>query len=326
MHCVRGQTHFVTGATGFVGGALVGALSAQGSLVVATSRRPRHAPETRPGVSWRTCDLTVPETLPLALEGVQVAYYLVHSMGGSNASYMEEERRCAESFALAAAAAGVKRIVYLGGPAPADSPSEHLRSRLQVGHILRAGSVPTVELRASMVIGYGSASWQVVRDLAMRLPFMILPRWLRSLTRPVALDDVIEALLGASQIPLESSVWFDIPGPEILSGRQVLERIAAVRGRKILIVEVPFLTPSLSALWLRLVTRTDYHLARELVMGLRSDLLPHSDEFWRLIGHTDLISFDEAARRALAAEDKGRRRGSDAKKPNRVSETSRGGP
>jgi uncharacterized protein YbjT (DUF2867 family) len=307
------ETHLVTGATGFVGSALIEALTARGWPVIAASRRPPVVSEGPPGVSWRVCDLTIPNTLPQALEGVQVAYYLVHSMGGSNAGYLEQDRRCAESFASVAASAGVRRIVYLGGPAPADAPSDHLKSRLQVGEILRSGAVPTVELRASMVIGHGSASWQIVRDLAMRLPFMVLPRWLRSLTRPVALQDVIEALLGASQIPLESSVWFDIPGPDILSGREVLERIAAIRGRRILILEVPFLTPSLSALWLRLVTRTDYRLARELVMGLRSDLLPHSDEFWGIIGHTDLISFDDAARLALAAEETGGRRS--AKRP-----------
>ena len=153
-----------------------------------------------------------------------------------------------------------------------------------------------------MVIGNGSASWQIVRDLAMRLPVMILPKWLRSRTRPVALPDVIAALTGAAELPLERSAWFDLPGPEILSGRQILERIGALRGRRILAVDVPLLTPRLSALWLKLVTRTDYALARELVAGLGEDLLPKDERFWQLIGHTRLVSFDEAARRALADE------------------------
>jgi len=294
----------VTGATGFIGRALVPALLARGRRVVAASRQARPSIDGT-GVEWRTCDLLRPETLPAALAGVGVAYYLVHSMGGGRADFGDLERRAAEAFAGAAAGAGVERIVYLGGPAPPGRPSEHLRSRLAVGEILRAGSVPTVELRASMVIGTGSASWQIVRDLAMRLPVMVLPRWLKSRTRPVALDDVVVALIAAADLPLESSAWFDIPGPEILIGRQILERIAALAGRHFLAVEVPLLTPHLSALWLRLVTSADYTLARELVLGLGEDLLPDDDRFWGLIGHTQLVSFDDAARRALALESRG---------------------
>ena len=153
-----------------------------------------------------------------------------------------------------------------------------------------------------MVIGSGSASWQIVRDLAVRLPVMVLPRWLNSRTRPVALADVVAALIGAADMPLERSEWFDVPGPEILSGQQILERIALLRGRRFLALKVPFLTPQLSALWLRLITRTDFALARELVLGLKEDLLPRDERFWTLIGHTDLVSFDDAARHALASE------------------------
>jgi uncharacterized protein YbjT (DUF2867 family) len=153
-----------------------------------------------------------------------------------------------------------------------------------------------------MVIGNGSASWRIVRDLAMRLPIMVLPRWLASRTRPVALADVITALIGAGRLPLERSEWFDLPGPDTVSGQQILERIAAIRGRRFLAIKVPLLTPQLSALWLRLVTRTDFALARELVQGLKEDLLPKDDRIWGLLGHTQLLSFDEAARNALASE------------------------
>ncbi len=292
----------VTGATGFIGRALVAALRARGLPVVAASRRPVSSPIDAAGVEWRTCDLLRPETLPDALRGIKVAYYLVHSMGGGHADFRELERRAAAAFVTASAKAGVERIVYLGGPAPRGRPSEHLRSRLQVGEILRAGSVSTVELRASMVIGTGGASWQIVRDLAMRLPLMVMPRWLKSRTRPIALDDAVVALVAAADLPLQGSAWFDLPGPEIVSGRQILERIAALRGRRILTVEVPLLTPQLSALWLKLIARTDFTLARELVVGLREDLLPKDDRFWALIGHTGLLPFDEAARRALAGE------------------------
>lgn len=290
----------VTGATGFIGRTLVQRLLADGKQIVATSRQPPTARE--PGIEWRRCDLLEPDTLPGALAGTRVAYYLVHSMGESDPDYRALERRAAQAFAEAAHNAGLRRIVYLGGPAPAENPSEHLLSRLEVGQVLRSGEVSTVELRASMVIGYGSTSWQIVRDLAMRLPAMVLPKWLRSRTRPVALDDVVAALVGAADLELEGSTWFDIPGPEELSGREILERVAALRGRKIVVLEIPLLTPQLSALWLKLVTRSNFGLARELVAGLREDLLPADDSFWQKIGHTGLIGFDEAARRALAQE------------------------
>ena len=291
----------VTGATGFIGRALTKALVARGRTVVAASRQPSRAAGAD-GVEWRTCDLNRPQSLASAFAGTKVAYYLVHSMGGGTTHFREVERRAAEAFAAAAERAGVERIVYLGGPAPPGPPSEHLRSRLEVGEILRASAVRTVELRASMVIGCGSASWQIVRDLALRLPVMVLPKWLNSRTRPVALDDVLEALIAAADLELSESAWFDVPGPEILNGRQILERIAALKGRRFLALKVPFLTPRLSALWLRLITRTDFGLARELVMGLQEDLLPKDERFWQLIGHRELISFDLAARRAFAAE------------------------
>ncbi len=295
----------VTGATGFIGRALLPALRAAGWQVVAASRRPPISVRRDAGVEWRLCDVLRPETLPAALAGVKVAYYLVHSMGGGQADFRDLERRAAESFIAATARAGTERIVYLGGPEPKGRASEHLRSRLHVGEILRAGPVPAIELRASMVIGSGGASWQIVRDLASRLPAMLLPRWLRSRTRPVALEDVIAALVAAAELPLQGSAWFDLPGPVILTGRQILERIAALEGRRLWALDLPLLTPQLSALWLRLVTRTDFSLARELVVGMQEDLLPKDERFWQLIRRSRLVPFDEAARRALAEEKPG---------------------
>lgn len=291
----------VSGATGFIGSALARELVRRGQPVVALTRRPTEA-SARDGIEWRTGDLLEPSTLEAAFAGVRVAYYLVHSMGNGGSDFVELEQRAAHAFAQAARRANVKRIVYLGGPAPPGPPSEHLRSRLAVGEILRAGEVTAVELRASMVIGRGSASWQIVRDLAVRLPVMVLPRWLSSRTQPVALADVVAALCGAADVPLEHSEWFDVPGPEVLSGQEILERIARLRGRRFLALKVPFLTPQLSALWLRLITRTDFALARELVLGLKDDLLPRDARFWELIGHTALVPFDDAARHALASE------------------------
>src|SRR5512141_1062580 len=191
MQTTSDRKVLVTGATGFIGRALVPAMRARGWPVVAASRRPATDASHAAGVEWRTCDLLSPDTLPGALEGIGVAYYLVHSMGGGNVDFRELERRAAEAFVAASAKAGVERIVYLGGPAPRGRPSEHLKSRLQAGEILRSGPVSTVELRSSMVIGAGGASWQIVRDLALRLPVMVMPKWLKSRTRPIALDDVL---------------------------------------------------------------------------------------------------------------------------------------
>ena len=153
-----------------------------------------------------------------------------------------------------------------------------------------------------MIVGAGSASFRIVRDLSLRLPFMILPKWLGSRSRPIALSDVVTALLDARRIPLEHSEWFDLPGPETLSGRELLLRVAALDGRTIPSVSVPVLTPRLSAMWLALVTSADYRLARELVHGLTVDLLPRDERYWSLTGHPPLRSFDDAAREALRAE------------------------
>ncbi|MCA2981247.1 MAG: NAD(P)H-binding protein [Myxococcaceae bacterium] len=294
-----GMRALVTGATGFVGRALVPALVRAGVEVRATSRKPR-APEA--AVSWVTCDVSSREGLGRALEGIDVAYFLVHGMGGGAANYAAHEAETARTFAEVAQARGVGRIVYLGGVAPAREPSVHLQSRLTVGEVLRAGGVPTLELRASMIVGAGSASWKMVRDLALRLPAMVLPRWTRSATCPVAIDDVVTALVAAKDAPLPKSEWFDLPGPEVMTGAEVLSRLAALEGRVVPALPVPLLSPSLSSWWLKLVTGADFSLARELVLGFTSDLLPRDDRYWALIGAPPRVPFDEAARRARADE------------------------
>ena len=291
----------VAGATGFVGRALVPALVARGYSVRACSRQVAAGPAD-PGVERIACDLLQRETLTRALAGVDAAFYLVHSLGRGGSDFRQRDRRAARSFAEAAAKAGLKRIVYLGGVAPRDQPSEHLASRLEVGRILRDGRVPVVELRASMILGVGSASWQIVRDLSIRLPAMVLPAWLQSRMRPIALDDAVRALVAALEIPLPASRSYDIPGLDTMTGKEILERIGALQGRRIPSVSLPWLTPRLSALWLRIVTRADYGLARELVLGLTNDLLPVDDSYWQLIADRPRWSFDDAARRALEEE------------------------
>lgn len=294
----------LTGATGFVGSAVQPALARRGPLRCLT-RDATRARGRWPRLDWVEGDVADEAACRRVLDGCSAALYLVHSIGEGR-DFRRREVETARRFARAAGAAGLRRIVYLGGVAPARRPSEHLRSRIEVGEALRAGPVTTVELRASMIVGYGSLSWLIVRDLAARLPVMVLPRWLRSRTEPVAIDDVVVALVGALDLPIEASAWFDLPGPEVLTGEQILVETAEVLGlpppRR---VAVPLLTPELSSLWIRFVTRARWPVAHELVLGLEGDLLSHDDRFWRAIGHLDRVPFREAARRALVAEQRG---------------------
>ena len=293
------MTALVLGATGFVGRALVRALSDLGVDVRAGSR---HAPAFLPErARWVACDLTRAETIPPALADVDVAYYLVHSMGKAGEDFRAIDRACARALASAAATSTCQRIVYLGGVAPRGRPSEHLASRLEVGEILRGGAIPALELRASMIVGNGSASWRIVRDLSARLPFMVFPRWLDSKSCPISLADVVAALVDARSVPLAKSAWFDIPGPEVLSARHMLEIVAELDDRLIPAIRVPVLTPRLSAMWLKLISGADYALARELVLGLTENLLPQRS-FWDITGQPATQTFREAAAEALASE------------------------
>jgi len=256
-----------------------------------------------PERDWAQADLADPADRDRALAGCRVAYYLVHGLAEGRRDFRSQEAALARAFSEAAARQGIERIVYLGGVAPQGPPSEHLRSRLEVGEALRAGQVPVIELRAGMIVGAGSTSWLIVRDLAARLPAMVLPRWMQTRSQPVAVDDVVVALVRAGRMPLAASAWYDLPGPETLTGREILERTAEALGlRRPLVLALPWLSPSLSSHWVRLVTRADWSVARELVLGLAHDLLARDDRYWRLIDHEPRLTFREAARRALAEE------------------------
>jgi uncharacterized protein YbjT (DUF2867 family) len=295
-------TLLATGATGFVGRAVRPALDAKGWRIRGLTRDATAARRREPALDWVQGDVADAAACAEALAGCQAALYLVHGIG-EGADYHRHEVAAATTFSRAAAAAGVERIVYLGGVAPAGSGSEHLRSRLEVGEALRAGPVKTIELRASMIVGHGSLSWLIVRDLAARLPVMVLPQWLKSRTQPVAISDVVIALVRALELPLEASVCFDLPGPLTLSGKQILEETARVMGlAHPRMIEVPLLSPRLSSLWVRFVTRAKWSVAREVVVGLTQDLLARDDRFWRLIEHPNRMTFADAARVALAAE------------------------
>jgi len=292
----------LTGATGFVGGAVRPALAAKGWRVRCLTRDAARARRRAPDLDWVQGDVGDRASSAAALEGCRAAIYLVHGIG-EGPDYHRHEVVAASTFSRAAAAAGVERIVYLGGVAPVGKGSEHLRSRLDVGEALRAGPVKTIELRASMIVGHGSLSWLIVRDLAARLPAMVLPRWLKSRTQPVAIDDVVIALVRALEMPLSASAWFDIPGPVTLSGKEILEETARVMGLgRPRMLEVPLLSPRLSSLWVRFVTRARWSVAREVVVGLTEDLLAQDDRFWQLVGHPNRLAFAEAARLALDAE------------------------
>ena len=299
---MKERSLLLTGATGFVGSTARPALAASGWRVRCLTRDAARARTREPALDWVQGDVGDPASCGRALAGCQAALYLVHGIG-EGPDYLRHEVTAASNFARAAAVAGVERIVYLGGVAPSGPASEHLRSRLEVGEALRAGPVKTVELRASMIVGHGSLSWLIVRDLAARLPIMVVPRWLKSRTQPAAIDDVVIALVRALDLPVEASAWFDIPGPDTLSGQEILAQTARVIGLEPpRTIEVPLLTPRLSSLWVHFVTRAKWSVAREVVIGLTQDLLARDDRFWRLIDHPQRLPFAEAARRALAAE------------------------
>ena len=292
----------LTGATGFVGRNLLPALTRNGFQVRCASRRPDRTALDDDPVRWVALDVEKPDSVATALRGVRSVVFLVHAMAGTG-DYESRERESAQRFAEAAHRAGVRRIVYLGGVAPAGVPSKHLRSRLATGDILRKGAVPTVELRAGMVIGAGSESWRIVRDLSVRLPAMLLPRWLETRSQPIAIEDVVVALVAALRIPDDCVGCYDLPGPETLKAKEILFRIARLRGIRPVAVNVPFLTPKLSSYWLRFVTRANYQVAQQLVLGLTSDLISPDEGFWRFLPDHEMLPFDEAAKRALHDEE-----------------------
>lgn len=287
----------VAGASGFVGRLLVARLEAEAVEVLRGTR----SPEGR-GPGWVAFDVDHDRGLEAALAGVDALVYLVHQMTSGHEGLLEREEAAAKRVLGACERAGVRRIVYLGGPAPQGATSEHLEARLRTGRILRSGAPSALELRAAMIVGVGSESWTICRDLALRLPVMVLPRWLTSRSQPIAADDVVAALVHALSDPIEGSHWFDLPGPEVLTARRILERIAALEGIRPVMIPVPFLSPGLSSWWLKLVTRADFSVARKLVAGLTSDLVVDSDGYFARCPEVRRLSFDEAAARALAVE------------------------
>ncbi|TQL00990.1 SDR family oxidoreductase [Cellulomonas sp. SLBN-39] len=295
----------VTGVTGYVGGRLVPELLAAGYRVRALARHPDRL-RGRPwydDVEVVAADASEPDQARAALEGVAVAYYLIHSLG-TGPAFAETDRRTAEVFGTAARDAGVGRIVYLGGLFPeGEELSPHLSSRAEVGDVLLASGVPTTVLRAAVILGSGSASFEMMRYLTERLPAMTVPKWVRNRIQPIAVRDVLRYLVGSASMPAHVSRAFDIGGPEVLTYEQMMQRYAAIAGLpRRLIVPVPVLSPRLSSLWVSLVTPVPGGLARPLVESLVHEVVCDEHDVAELVPDPPdgLIGFDRAVRLALA--------------------------
>lgn len=287
----------VLGASGVIGRALVPEL-ARRCDVVAVSRR------AQPGdgsVESASADVTDVASLDGLFREGDVVVHLVHSLGTDD--FEAVDRLAAANVAAAAGRAGVRQIVYLGGlGATADAASSHLRSRAETAERLAAGPVPVTVLRAAMVVGPGSAAFETIRALVDRLPAMICPRWVSTPTQPIALRDVVRYVSGVCGLEAAYGESYDVGGPEVMTYREMMERIARLRGKRLPIVEVPVLTPRLSSWWLHLVTPVNAAVARPLIDGLRTPTVAKDDRIRKLVP-IELTSFDDAVRDALAAGD-----------------------
>jgi len=294
----------LTGATGYVGGRLLPLLEQRGHHVRCLARRPD---ELRPRVAASTevvaGDVLDPSTLGAALAGVDVAYYLVHSMG-SDGSFEEADRQAALNFGQAARAAGVGRIIYLGGLGREEEAlSAHLRSRQEVGEILRAPGVPVLEFRASIVIGSGSLSYEMIRSLVERLPVMITPKWVKVPAQPIAIDDLLAYLVEALQLPLSACRIYEIGGADRMSYADIMRVYARLRGRRLWMIPVPVLTPYLSSLWLGLITPLYARIGRKLVESVVHSTVVRDDTALRVFTVRPM-RVEDAVRRALVLEDR----------------------
>ena len=265
--------------------------------VVAVSRR--SAAGRSGAVDSVTADVTSADDVRRALEGVDVAYYLVHSLDSDD--FEARDLRAATSVANEAERARLRQLVYLGGLGDDSADlSRHLRSRLETGRLLAGGAVPLTSLNAAMVVGRGSAAFETIVALVNRLPGMVCPRWVATPTQPIALTDVVAYLAGVCGLEQALGRSFDAGGPEVMTYRAMIERVARLKGRRRLIVEVPFLTPRLSSYWLHLVTPVSARVARPLIDGLRNPTVTREDDIRALVP-IELTTFDEAVLAALGA-------------------------
>ena len=295
----------LTGATGYIGGRLLPLLERRGLRLRCLARRPEHL---RPRVVSTTevvaGDVLAPESLPAALQGVDTIYYLIHSMGSAQ-DFERDDRQAAANFAAAAKQAGVRRIIYLGALGnPKHSLSEHLRSRQETGEVLRASGVQVIELRASIIIGSGSLSFELIRALVERLPIMVCPQWVATPAQPIAIEDVLDYLIAALDLADGDSRVFEIGGPDRVCYGDIMREYARQRGLIRVMIPVPVLTPYLSSLWLGLVTPVYARIGRKLVEGLRNPTVvedPSALEAFAIRPR----GLPQAMARALLNEDRG---------------------
>ena len=290
------STVLVTGATGFIGRRLVPALVEAGHDVRAMTRRPEAYDGEGTPVG---ADVSDPDSLRPALEGVDVAIYLVHSL--DDPDFERKDADAARNFSAAAAAAGVSQIVYMGGLGDDDGElSAHLRSRREVEGLLGTDGVPVTVLRAAIVVGHGGISWELTRQLVKNLPAMVVPKWVGTRTQPIAIDDVVRYLSGVVGKEEALDRVFEIGGPDQLTYREMLQGVAlAMNGRKLPIVVVPLLTPGLSSRWLALVTDVDVTTGRNLIDSMSTEVLVR-DTSIRQVVPGEPLTYGESVRRALA--------------------------
>ena len=306
MTAPRDRRILVTGATGYIGSRLTPRLVSEGYAVRVLTRAAARVADREWSHQVEICegDATSDRALAAACEGVDVAYYLLHSMDGKG-DFVERDRELARRFGLAAQKAGVGRIVYLSGLHPEGELSDHLASRVEVGHLLMASGVPTAVLQAAVIVGSGSASFEMLRHLTHRLPVMLTPKWLDNRIQPIAVADVLDLLVAAADLPGEVNREFDVGGPDVLTYRQMIEVFADVAGlARRRIVTVPVLTPYLASHWVGLVTPVPAGVAKPLVGSLLHEVVAGEDDLGAFAGRPrpTLLGFREAVERALAGD------------------------
>lgn len=289
----------VTGATGYIGGRLVPMLVAAGHAVRCVARDTGRLEGRFEQVEVVRGDVFDEDSMRAAMSDVDAAYYLVHSMSDDRHDFTRSDRIAAERFGAAAQAAGIGRIIFLGGLGVDNAKlSPHLRSRHEVGDLLRASSVPVIEFRAAIIVGSGSVSFEMIRYLTERLPIMIAPRWVSTRCQPIGIRDVLAYLVAALELPSTGRI-FEIGGADVLSYREMMLRYAAVRGLARTLFVVPLFTPRLSSYWVHLVTPIPASIARALIDGLRNEVIVHDDAARRAFPAIVPIGYDAALKRAL---------------------------
>ncbi len=292
----------LTGATGYVGGRLLKKLEFRGHAVRCLARRPEYL-KGKIGSSSEVAegDLLDKDSLGRAMADIDTAFYLVHSMGTPGV-FEDEEKRCAENFVFAAKRAGVRKIIYLGALSHGNELSAHLKSRHEVGDILRGSGIPTIEFRASIIIGSGSLSFEMIRALVERLPVMTTPKWVSVQAQPIAIEDVIQYLVEVAEMSMQESRIFEIGGPDKMSYLDLMKEYGRQRGLKRLIIPVPVLSPGLSSLWLGLITPLYARVGRKLIESIRHETTVHDTSALEVFS-VRTITIREAIARALRNEE-----------------------